>query len=180
MKQIILTFLLTIFFSSAIYPQKIESIYTDLAEKNCKTIESEAQGDTWYRGECVGVAGYKLEVIDGDARMTLDVISPTGEKSELELWTNVSSAFSELGLKAEWRVIREGKKVKPIALIVRYDFGNVDVKPGKQSYLLIIKIADDSACLTDLVKPSGDQNIKARKLADKAGKKPCLETKERN
>ncbi len=181
MKQIIRTFLLPIFFLTVVYSQtkKSESVYTDLAEKTCKTIESKEKGDLWYRGECVGIADYKLEVLDEDARMTLNVISPNGKKSELELWTNVSSAFSSLGEKAEWRVIREGKSIKPMALIVRFEISEPDhpTKPGNKSNLVVIKIAADSACLTDVIKPSKNQNITARKLADKASKKPCLATK---
>lgn len=168
------TFLLTIFLSIAVYPQAIQSIYTDLSEKKCRTIETEPI----YRGECAGVANYKLEVIEGDARMTLDVIAPNGKKSELALDQNVSSAFSSLGEKAEWRVKRQGKKVTPIALIVRFEISEPDhpTNPGNKSFLVVIKIKRDSACITDVVKPSKNQNLTARKNADNSEKKPCLAT----
>jgi hypothetical protein len=179
MKHTIALFLLVTFFSAAtIYPQtkNPESVYTGLAEKDCQTVESREKGDLWYRGECPGIAGYKLEVLDGDARMTLNIIAPGGKKSELGFDANVSPAFSALGEKAEWRVIKAGKKVKPFALIVRFEISEPDnpVNPGNKSYLVIIKIAEDSACITNVVKPSKNQNAEARKLADKAANKACL------
>lgn len=177
MKQINRIFLTAIIFSAAVYSQtkKPESVYSGIAEKDCRTVESREKGDLWYRGECRGIEGYKLEVLDGDARMTLNVISPNGKKSELGFDANVSSAFSALGEKAEWRVIKEGKRVKPLALIVRFEISEPDhpVDPGNKSYLVVIRIADDSACITDVVKPSKDQNAEARTLADKAANKPC-------
>jgi len=178
MKEIGLIFLAVIIFSATALAQsrKIQSVYTDLAEKSCKTIESAEKGDLWYRGECAGIAGYKLEVLDGDARMTLNVISPNGTKSELNFDANVSSAFSSLGEKAEWRVIKDGKQLRPIALIVRFEISEPDhpTNPGNKSFLVVIKIKPDTVCITNVVKPAKSQNLTARKFADAAGNKTCL------
>lgn len=157
--------------------EKIESIYTDLASEKCKTLESNPDEGGSYRGECVGVSGYKLEVLEGDLRQTINVVKPDGKKSELELWNKVSSGFSALGDKAEWRVVRKGEDVKPFALIVRYNASENHEKPEQTtSYLVIVKIAKDSACVTDVVKPGKNQNEKARELADASAKKPCKQT----
>lgn len=151
-----------------------ESIYTDLAAEKCKTLESNPDEGGSYRGECVGVNGFKLEVIEGDLRQTINVIFPNGEKSNLDLNSNVSSAFSAVGDKAEWRVTGKGKNTKPYALIIRYNANENPEKPEERtSYLVISKITKDSACITDIIKPTTDQNKKAQKAADESANKPC-------
>lgn len=152
-----------------------ESIYTDLAAEKCKTIESNPDEGGSYRGECVGVGGFKLEVLEGDLRQTLNVIFPNGKKSELDFMLNVSSAFSVVGDKAEWRVTGKGKNAKPYALIIRYNANeNVEKPEVRTSYLVVTKITKDSACITDIIKPTTDQNKKAQKAADESANKPCF------
>ena len=154
--------------------KKIESIYTDLTSEKCKTIEVDEEGAGSYRGECTGVGGYKLEVLEGDIRQSINVIAPNGKKSELDFWSNVSSAFSSVGEKAEWRVNRKGKNVNPFALIVRYNTNEDPENPEKlTSRLIVIKIMQDSACITDIVEPMKDGNAKARELADISAGKSC-------
>jgi len=155
----------------------ITSIYTDLDEKKCKTIESN-EDEAWSLQECPGVGGYKLEVIEGDIRQTINVISPSGYKSELNFWTVVSSAFSSVGAKAEWRVKTIDGKPVPFALIVRYNASETPDKPEKlTSYLTVTKIDGDTACVVDVVKPIKNANVKARELADASSGKPCRKGK---
>ena len=152
-----------------------KSIYTDLAAEKCRTIESNPDEGGSYRGECKGVGGYKLEVLEGDIRQSINVIFPSGKKAELDFWTNVSSAFSSVGEKAEWRVNNKVENAEPYALIVRYNASENPEQPEKTtSYLVVTKITKDTACITDIVKPSKDQNVTARKLADEAANKPCI------
>ena len=173
---LITTFLL---FSNSLAAQTKTSVYTDLAAKKCKTLESNPDEGGSYRGECRGVGGIKLEVLEGDIRQSVNVIFPSGKKSELDLWSNVSSAFSSVGEKAEWRVTGKGKNAKPIALIVRFNASENTEKPEiNTSYLVVVKIGKNSACITDIVKPSKDQNLSARKLADESADKSCLSTSE--
>ena len=155
--------------------QRIESIYTDLTTEKCRTIEQTDDEGGSYRGECAGVGGYKLEVLEGDLRQSINVVAPNRKKFELNLWTTVSGAFSSVGEKAEWRVTRSGKSVTPSALIVRY---NASENPEKTelttSYLVVVKITKNAACVTDVVKPTvKNQNERARQLADNSALKPC-------
>lgn len=155
--------------------QKIESVYTDLTTAKCKTIEQTDDEGGSYRGECAGVGGYKLEVLEGDLRQSINVIAPNRKKFELNLWTTVSGAFSSLGGKAEWRITQTGKKITPTALIVRYNASeNPERAELTTAYLVVIKIVKNSACVTDVVKPTvKNQNVKARQLADASANKPC-------
>lgn len=154
---------------------QISSVYTDITEKNCKTIEAFSDEGGGYIGECPGVGGYKLEILEGDLRQSINVIAPSGKKSELNLWSNVSTAFSTLGEKAEWRVTGKGKTARPLALIVRFNAAQNPEKPEKKtSYLVVAKITGETACLTDIVDPSKNANVEARRLADASAVKPCL------
>lgn len=155
--------------------QKIESVYTDLTTEKCKQLEQSDEEGGSYRGECAGVGGYKLEVLEGDLRQSINVIAPGGKKFELDLWRTVSGAFSAVGEKAEWRVARSGKKITPTALIVRYNASENPEKPEQNvSYLVVVKITKTAACVTDVVKPTvKNQNSKARQLADNSANKRC-------
>lgn len=157
----------------AVSGDKIESIYTDLGEKKCKTTDSNEE-EAWIVQECPGVGGYKLEVTEGDLRQTLNLINPNGKIKELDFQQNVSGSFSTLGEKAEWRVKKSDGKEKPFALIVRFNVSENPDKPEKNtSYLVVVKISGESSCITDVVKPMAEANQKARDLADASEKKPC-------
>lgn len=179
MKTLLLFALGLTVFSGLVFGQskKIESLYSSLTTKDCKTIEQSDKEAGYYRGQCPGVGGYKLELIEGDIRQTINIIAPSKKKYELELWSVVSPAFSATGDKAEWRVTRGGKTITPLALIVRYNASENSEKPEQNtSYLVIVKITKSSACVTDIVEPMANQNVKARELADASPGKPCKST----
>ncbi len=174
----LIAFILTIFSSVAFgQAKKIESIYTGLLVKDCKTIEQTDEEGGSDAGECAGVGGYKLELLEGDLRQTINVIAPNKNKYELNLWTIVSGGFSSVGEKAEWRVMRNGKTITPVALIMRFNASeNSEDSTKITSYLVVAKIKRNSACITDISSPSANQNTRARQLADVAGNKPCKES----
>jgi len=153
---------------------KIESVYTNTDEKSCKTLERESEGAGWYRGECKGVGGYKLQLTEGDLRESIDVVAPNKSKYELDFPGHVSGGFSSVGAKAEWRVARRGKTVTPIALIVRFNANeNPEDSSVITSYLVVIKITKNQICITNIVKPGAKANEEARKFADSSANKPC-------
>ncbi len=148
---------------------QITSRYTDLAAEKCKTIELTDDGGGSYKGECLGVAGYKLEVIDGDLRQTVNIVSPNRKVHELKFW-EFFGGFSSVGPRAEWRL----KGSKPIALIVRFNVSEDPEDSNKlTSYLLVAKITDAATCVTDTIKPSRTQNAEARRAADRSRSLPC-------
>lgn len=165
-------------FGVAAQKSKIKSVYTNLDTTKCKTLESDAEGAGWYRGECQGTNGYKLEVTEGDIRQSIDVVAPDKKKHELNFIGNVSSGFSFVGTKAEWRVKGSGKTQTPIALIVRFNASNPEDETKNTSYLVVSKITKKEICITDVVKPSAKANEEARKLADAAATKPCKTAEE--
>jgi hypothetical protein len=148
----------------------ISSVYTSLEESACRVVErDEETGDTSSR--CPGAAGHALLVHDGDARMSVDVVAPGGRAHPLRYWGVITSAFSSLGPRAEWRM-RNGA---PIALIVRVNaFENPEVPDQATSYLAVAKLTARETCVTDRIPPSATANEAARQAADRSASKPCM------
>ncbi|CAN5367454.1 hypothetical protein BH20ACI2_BH20ACI2_22040 [soil metagenome] len=145
-----------------------KSVYTSTKANACRTIRSSPEGTDSYVGECRGLANYKVRLVEGDIRQTLDIITPTGKKFELNFW-NIFGGFSSIGEKIEWRL--KGKV--PVALIARYNVADPENYRKSISYLMVSKIDRKIACVTDIVEPGNGQNEKARILADVAPGKPC-------
>ena len=155
--------------------QTNSSVYTPLAEKQCKTVKGPDSQTGDYEGRCRGVAGYSLIVTEGDLRQNVTVVTPKGTKHSLELWDVISGAFSSVGAKAEWRMARQSGKLAPVALIIRYNANDDPESPNKQSsYLAVTKITANEICVTDKINPGANANENARRAADAAADKPCL------
>lgn len=124
------------------------------------------------------MAGYNLIVEEGDLRTNIKVVAPGGPAHSLELWTVVSSAFSSLGPRVEWRMTKHGTKSSPVALIIRYNASeNVDNPNKTISYLAVAKITSSETCVTDKILPGPNANAEARRAADAAASKSCLKGK---
>jgi len=169
-----LAIVLSFSFGALAQKSKIESVYTNLDAKSCKTLEQETEGTGWYRGECKGIGGYKLQITEGDLRQSIDVVAPNKSKYELDFTGHVSGGFSSVGAKAEWRVKRKGKTLTPIALIIRFNASeNPEDSSILTSYLVVSKVTKNQICITNIVKPGAKANEEARKFADSAADKPC-------
>ena len=154
-------------FSTVAFAQN-KSVYTDLAADKCKTTDVDSGMPGNYSGKCAGVGGYDLEVYLDDERNSIGIIMPSKKIAGLDFWSYFSN-FSELGAKAEWRM--KGKR--PVALIVRLNVSEQGDEKPPTSYLIVSKISPTDACVTDVVKPGKNQNLLAKRLADKASTKPC-------
>ncbi len=151
------------------------SIYTSLSGKTCHSVKKDAETGSSVQ-QCSGVGNYSLLVLDDDNRMSLTLRTATRKEYPLDLWTIVSKSFSTLGDKAEWRVRKTAGKPEPFALIVRVNASLQEDpdKPQKRSYLAVIKITAEKACVTHVVNAAADANLKARQLADDSANKDCL------
>ena len=167
-------FLMGLALPALAYVPPADSVYTDIAPARCKTVEVSEPGEGEFSVQkCPGVGGYGLLVEDDDLRQSVTVVSPDGKKHPLNYWQVVTTAFSSLGDKAEWRVEKKGGKVRPFALIVRVNASENPEKPEqKTSYLAVAKITDAAVCVTDKVKT----NEEARQAADASAGKPCLKS----
>ena len=145
-----------------------KSVYTSTKTNACRTIESTSESAGSYIGECAGVGGYKVQLLEGDIRQTLNIITPSRKKFELNFW-NFYGGFSSIGEKIEWRT----RSAVPVALIARFNVAGTDETQKSKSYLMVSKIGAKMSCVTDVVEASPNQNVKARELADAAASKPC-------
>ena len=156
--------------------QSNRSVYTPIGEKQCREIKApKSEPDDGFEARCRGVAGYSLIVSEGDLRQNIVVVTPKGEEHSLELWSVVSSGFSTVGPKAEWRLAVQGRKLVPVALIIRYNASEDATAPNKlMSYLAVAKITPTEICVTEKISPGPKANEEARRTADAASTKPCL------
>jgi hypothetical protein len=152
--------------------QTNRSIYTAIGDKQCRTIKSHEAGDEGFEARCRGTAGYTLILSEGDLRQNITVITPQRKEYSLELWSVVSSGFSSVGPKIEWRLAKQNK---PVALILRYNANEDATQPNKLlSYLVVTKITPTEVCVTDKISPSPTANEDARRAADASSTKSCL------
>lgn len=164
MFKIIICVSFTLFLTFVSFAQN-KSVYTPISNKECETKKTSPVSGYL---NCPGVGDYSLEVLDDDARMSINLIAPDKKVYELDLWGHFRN-FSYVGEKVEWRM----KGNNPVALIIRYNVSDKGDSDKTSSYLLVAKITKNKACLTDIVKPGKNQNLTAQKLADLAFKKSC-------
>lgn len=168
MKKLFLSMtLLAIAFAAAAVAQN-KSVYTSTRSSACKTIRSNPDEAGSYEGECTGVGGYKVRLLEGDLRQSINILTPAKKTFELDFW-RFHSQFSSIGEKIEWRT----KAGVPVALVARYHVANAEDSSKTISYLMVSKISKTESCVTDVVEPMTKQNEEARKLADLASTKPC-------
>jgi hypothetical protein len=151
-------------------PQAVRSVYSSLDVRTCRLLSKHPEtGGTLHR--CPGAGGYALQVADDDARMSVNVVAPGGRVHELSYWGVITSAFSSLGPRAEWRM----RGTRPHALIVRVNANEDPANPERvTSYLAVARISPRGACVTDRIPPSANANALARQAADRSGSRPCL------
>jgi hypothetical protein len=153
---------------------KLESVYSDISSAKCRTIEVDKETGSSTQS-CRGIAGYKLLVLDDDARQSITVVTPSGKNHPLDFWQVVTYAFSSVGSKAEWRVARSKGKVSPVAFIVRVNASEDSADPSRlTSYLAVVKVTPQQICVTHKIPPGAKANETARHAADTAQTAACL------
>ena len=171
----ILLIILALFSVSSTAVAQNRSVYTPFDTRHCRTVKSPDADEDDLLGRCRGVAGYALLLSEGDLRQNLIVVTPRSKEYSLELWDVVSSGFSTVGPRVEWRMMRQNGKLLPVALIVRYNANEDPEHPNKlMSYLAVAKITADEICITDKISSGRNANEAARRAADSATTKPCL------
>lgn len=149
---------------------KFESSYTSIAEKDCRTLDSDDLGSIQ---ECESFADLKVKVMEGDIRQSI-TLSRGNQEYDLNFWSTVTQNFSSLGSQIEWRY-RVGEPNAPIGIIVRLEANEDEVDMNKTtSYLVVSKITADEMCVVGKIEPKENQNEVARTMVDSSSKMPCL------
>lgn len=153
---------------------KLESVYSDLSSSKCRTIEVDKETGSSTQ-ICPGIVGYKLLVLDDDARQSITVVTPDGKNHPLDFWQVITYAFSSVGSKAEWRMASSKGKVSPVALIVRVNASEDGANPTRvASYLAVVKVTPEKICVTHKIRQGVKANETARRTADAAQTAACL------
>ena len=168
--KILLATVIFVFAAAGFATAQNTSVYTSTKTSSCRTISSNPDEAGSYEGECLGAGGYKIRLLEGDIRQTINVITPAKKKFELDFW-GFYSGFSYVWEKIEWRM--KGKV--PVAMIVRYNVAGSDDTQKTTSYLMVAKLGAKSACVTDVIMPGAKQNEEARTAADAASTQPCMQ-----
>ncbi|CAA6810717.1 MAG: Unknown protein [uncultured Sulfurovum sp.] len=146
------------------------SSYTSIAQKDCITLDSDNVGSIQ---ECESFEGIGVKVIEGDIRQSI-ILTRNEHEYDLDFWTTVSSAFSSLGLKIEWRH-QLGKPQNLKGMIVRFEASDNHEKAEKStSYLVVSKINHEEICVVAKILPQKNQNEIARTILDTNDEIPCL------
>lgn len=151
----------------------LRSVVTSVAEGRCTTlrVHPETGGSTQ---ECPGIAGYKVLVLDDDARMSITLRSADGAEHPLNLWGTVTSAFSSLGDSVEWRVRGAGEGAAPTALVVEVRANESPEDPERVTvYRAVAKVGPGRSCVTDRL-AGGATRDEVLRAADAAPGRPCL------
>ena len=122
--------------------QRTESIYTSLAEEDCRNLPEQIGDGVVYAGECKGVGGFKIVHVASEHSSIIDLIDPAGRGIKLNIRSLMGTAApSMLGDKVEWRVKKEKNgKAEPYALFARVNvFDDPNNASKQKSYLVVIR-----------------------------------------
>ena len=148
-----------------------ESAYTSIDADDCRTVIEEEISITQY---CKSFANIEVEVLGDDLRQSI-TLKRNGISYPLEYWRKISTAWSLLGKKIEWRYPK-GQADNPIAMIARFNVSEDLDNPDKMtSYLVVSKISRDIICPVGKIRPQAKQNRLAREMAERSDKMRCIE-----
>ncbi len=146
------------------------SSYTSIDEKDCTTLDSDDIGSIQ---ECESFEDIGVKVLEGDMRQSITLIRQNREYV-LDFQSTVSSAFSSLGTKIEWRHEKDNPKNLK-GMIVRFELYDDPNNLDKiHSYLVVSKITPHAICVVGKIPPQSKQNELARAMLDAKSELPCI------
>jgi hypothetical protein len=142
---------------------EIESVYTKLDLEQCKDVTPQDIKDHGSVSICPGYDSIDVRVAEGDLRIFVSY-GPNAANQTATYET--IPQFNNIGETLEWRVRREGGKLKPFATILRFSW---DVDGRRGSTLVVTKLAKTDACHMAYVEATNNPqaNEQARAIADK-------------
>ena len=150
--------------------EKYTSSYTSIDEKDCMTLDSDDIGSIQ---ECESFGDIGVKVLEGDIRKSI-TLTRKDIFYILNFQSTVSTAFSTLGSKIEWRH-EKGKPKNLKGMIVRFEvYDDLDDLDKIHSYLVVSKITPHAICVVGKILPQSNQNELARAMLDSKEELPCL------
>jgi hypothetical protein len=142
---------------------KVVSVST--AEKNCKTVPSEEQGDfgMFRCGKPVG--GWLVEIAYDDARDDLNLIDSAGKTARLNLY-ELHSTFSVLGPSINF--VTTGQKASGLYFRYKFHTGEESTK----TVLLVARLSPTPCVIAEL---AAKDTAAALQMAKTSANKRCLQ-----
>ncbi|QNM82297.1 hypothetical protein H8M03_09760 [Sphingomonas sabuli] len=147
------------------------SRFTTLSDATCKLVEENREEAGYWRRDCAGAGGFRLQWSESDLRQELAIVSGsrTDRLSLSRLVTN--GAFDTIGKTVEWR---GDPGQSPDRLVARVNVADAANPQGPDiSKLIVVRLAP-SACIVAIVDPGPDQSSAARRVADDDDRSSCL------
>ncbi len=170
--------LTTLAATSTATAQQNASLYTSVAAKNCKKIESvKVEGSEFGATfACRGLPGYSVVVGEDDLRMTVAIGFNTKHAQEQVSATQGFSPFNHAHDTLEWRI--DAKTKKPFATIQRWFIAdNADLekngRPKNVGLLVVTRTPPGASCHVAYIDVRANQNPNelAQKAADELAQK---------
>ena len=153
-----------------------QSVSTNLDPASCQQAIDKSHPDEITYLSCPGVGGYTLNVRKvGAGRLSIEVVDAASRQFPLHYDSVVTRAMSSLEGKAQWRVVTQNGKPKPIALIVAVDAREDEHHPTKvtHTFISITKITAAEICVTDRIVKGDKSEAEIHALADSASSRRC-------
>jgi hypothetical protein len=150
----------------------LASEYTKLTRPPCRTTNVQAEGGNSEQ-VCPGIYGYKLLLLDSDGRMSVTIVTPDGTQHPLEFWNSVTSHFSTVGRKAEWRIRKQRTQNLPVGIILPLDVKEDPESNTATSYLVVARIDHTNVCVVQKFRSGPSALTDARRVADSAADRSC-------
>lgn len=136
------------------------SRFTKLDDASCAKPRIVEETGDWVR-RCDGLAPYRLDWSSGDLREDL-AVTEGAASADLKIPTLVANgAFDSVTPTIEWRGPTGGR---PDVLVVRVKVANAEGKDDSGS--LVVASLGAKPCIVAIVRPSGGQSARARRIAD--------------
>jgi hypothetical protein len=136
------------------------SRYTSLEPTRCTPIANDGREASAERHRCAGSLGYTLETTDSGQWQSIALISPDGQRADLDVAKLANNA--RLGKTVEWR---RDPSERPRALIMRVTGNPPAGAKDRVSDLVVTKLGA-KACIVAVIPRGPHQNEKARAVAD--------------
>lgn len=175
-RSILLLLLSLVFAGPALAEPAVTKIDTELVKGRCKFIDDDGEVGHYALKRCPGLAGWRVYTTAGVHDVTLSFRK--GKGKEIEVFSNGS-----IGLKLEWRGIKDKQGFKPHATIVEliikdYDLPNDKRDEYKVWGVIRIEPRNDLLAVVD-VAANPDALTLARQSADSdAPGAACVKNKE--
>lgn len=147
-------------------------MYTSLKDTDCRTEDVDDETGASEQ-ECAGVGGYRLGVVDADARISVSVRPPGGGEHPLGFVGLVSGAFSSIGDRAEWRVTGDSARPRPVSVIIPYiAYHDVERPEVPTNYWMVVRVTGKPCVIGRLARSTPVAEVRRR--ADGAASAACL------